>query len=334
MSKPNTSDTIFSDSTRGAYCEALIELVESGKDVVTIEGDVMKAAGTGPFRDRYPERSIQLGIAEQNVTGVAAGLSSVGKIPFVNLFAVHASRRACDQVAVSVAFTKSNVKIVGLYAGLTTAENGPTHQSLEDLAVMRAIPNMTVVVPADTRELKKAVKAIAEHTGPAYLRLVRGDMPILYDGEYEFRLGKSVVFREGKDLSIIGAGILLSRALKAYDVLLKDGISARVINMHTIKPVDREAIIECAKDTGAILTVENHSIIGGLGSAVAEVTAEHYPVRVSRIGVRDIFGETGSFDWLLKHFGMDVDVIVHAAKELVKSKASAGRLRRKTTVSR
>ena len=301
-----------------AYGRALVESAEENEDIVVLEADLMKATGTKVFQDRFPDRLFQVGVAEQNMTGIAAGLAAAGKIPFANTFAVFAAKRACDQVSISIAYPKLNVKIGGTYAGLSNAY-GATHQSVQDIAIMRAMPNMVVIAPADTIELSKAVREIAQYNGPVYLRMVRGAMPRIFADDHEFEIGKASILRDGTAATIISTGIMTSRAIEAADVLANEGIEVRLINMSTIKPIDEEAIVSAARDTGSIVTVENHSIIGGLGSAVCEVVCNHCPVPVTRVGIDDKFGLTGPFEWSVRHFGLDVPDIVKAVKERARS---------------
>ena len=316
MRRDNAS--LFSDSARGTYAQTLLDLIGEGKNIVTVEADLTKSAGTAPVRERYPERVVQVGIAEQNAVGVAAGLAEMGLIPFVNTFAVLLSRRCADQVWMAVAFSDMNVKLVGLYSGFTTGTNGPTHQSLEDLAIMRSFPNMVVIEPADCSELSQAVRAAAEYVGPVYIRSVRGEMPARCDAAAPpLEIGKGITLRPGDDVTIIASGIMVQFALEAHDALAEEGIEARVVNPRTVKPLDEELVLRCAQETGAIVTVEDHSVIGGLGGAVAEFLSETWPTPMRRVGVRDRFGDAGEFDWLLQAYGMDVPHIVAAAKEVM-----------------
>ena len=302
-----------------AYGKTLVELAKENKDIVVLEADLMKATGTKVFQDKFPDRLFQVGVAEQNMIGIAAGLAASGKIPFANTFAVFATKRACDQVSVSVAYPRLNVKIGGTYAGLSCAY-GATHQSVEDIAIMRSMPNMVVIVPADTIELSKVVRAISQYDGPVYLRMVRGTMPRIFDDDHEFEIGKSSILRDGRAASIISTGVMTFKAVEAADILKNEGVEVRVINMSTIKPIDEKAIVEAAQDTGAIVTVENHSVIGGLGSAVCEVVCKNCPVPVNRVGINDKFGYAGPFEWSLKHFKFDVPDIVFAVKDVVARK--------------
>jgi transketolase len=277
----------------------------------------MKSAGTAPVAARFPDRVIQVGVAEQNAVGAASGMAEMGLIPFVDTFAVLVSRRAADQVWMAVAFSNKNVKLTGLYSGFTTGNNGPTHQSLEDVAILRSFPRMVILEPADCRELRQAVRAAAEYTGPVYIRTVRGDLPaMLAQDAPPLQIGKAAMLRPGNDAAIIASGIMVQYALQAHDLLAAAGIHARVINARTIKPLDETMILTCAKETGAIVTVEDHGIIGGLGGAVAEFLCEQHPTPIQRIGVRDQFGAAGDWDWLLAAYGMDTPHIVAAVKNV------------------
>ena len=298
-----------------AYGNTLLELAQENPDIVVLEADLMKATGTTAFREKFPDRLFQVGVAEQNMIGMAAGLAASGKIPFANTFAVFAAKRACDQVSISVAYPRLNVKIGGTYSGLSVAY-GATHQSVQDIAIMRSIPNMVVVAPADTIELSKAVREIARYDGPVYLRMARGTMPRIFNDDHQFTIGKASLLRDGKAATIIATGVMTSKALDAADILENEGIPVRVLNMPTIKPIDELAIVDAVEDTGAIVTVENHSVIGGLGSAVCEVVCKNRPVPVKRVGINDKFGTTGPFNWALKYFNFDVPDIVKAVKSI------------------
>ena len=277
-------------ATRAAYGKALVKLGESNPDVVVLDADLSKSTKTDAFAKKFPERFFEMGIAEADMIGTAAGLAASGKIPFASSFAIFASGRAYDQVRQTAGYCKLNIKIGASHGGVTVGEDGASHQSIEDLALMRVIPGMTVIVPADAVETEQAVFAAARHEGPVYIRTGRSGVPVLFDEDYEFEIGKASVVRDGKDVTIIACGVMLSISLDAADILSKQGISARVLNMATIKPIDVEAVVKAAEETGAIVTAEEHSIIGGLGSAVCEVVGEKCPVPVERIGVRDVFG--------------------------------------------
>lgn len=308
-------------ATRDAYGQALIELGKTNPDVVVLDADLSQSTKTAGFRKEYPERFFNMGIAEQNLIGTAAGLAATGKIPFASTFAMFATGRAFEIIRNSVGYPKLNVKICATHAGLTVGEDGASHQSLEDIACMRVIPNMTVIVPSDAVETKAAIHALAEKEGPAYVRLGRSGVPVINEKEdYKFQIGKGVQLKEGTDATIIATGIMVSEALEASKQLEEKGLKVRVINIHTIKPIDEEIIIKAAKETGKIVTAEEHNIIGGLGSAVTEVVTENHPVPVKRIGTKDTFGESGKPDELLKKYGLTAEDIANAVLELVEGK--------------
>lgn len=307
-------------ATREAYGEALKKLAASNPNVVVLDADLSGSTKTAEFKKVSPERFFNVGIAEQNLIGTAAGLSLAGKIPFASSFAMFAAGRAFEIVRNTVAYPSLNVKIAATHAGLTVGEDGGSHQAIEDLSLMRSIPNMMVINPADSREAEQAVLKAAEYVGPVYIRLGRMAVEDVYDDSYVFELGKGVLLRDGKDAAIIATGLMVQEALKAYESLKEDGISAKVINIHTIKPIDREIIISAAKETKAIVTAEEHSIIGGLGSAVLEVLSDEYPVPLKRVGVMDTFGESGKPKDLLKKYKLTADEIVKQVKEVIKLK--------------
>ncbi len=304
-------------ATREAYGDALRDIGAEMKDIVVLDADLSKSTKTNVFAKAHPDRFFNVGIAEQNLMGTAAGLAAAGKIPFVSTFAMFAAGRAYEQVRNSICYPKLNVKIAATHAGLTVGEDGASHQAIEDISLMRTIPNMTVIVPADATEARKAVAFAAQYKGPVYLRLGRSSVPDIFGDSYEFEHGKAVELTDGKDLTIIATGIMVAPARKAAEELIEMGISARVLNIHTIKPIDKDAIIKAAKDTGAIVTCEEHSIIGGLGSAVAEVIVESIPVPLERVGVLDTFGESGKPDALLTKYHLTTADIVQAAKRVV-----------------
>lgn len=305
-------------ATRDAYGEALKELGKINKDIVVLDADLSGSTKTGVFAKEFPERFINVGIAEQNLIGTAAGLATTGKIPFASSFAMFAAGRAFEIIRNSVAYPKLNVKIAATHAGLTVGEDGASHQALEDISIMRTIPNMVVLNPADGVETKAAIKKAAEYKGPVYIRLGRSKVPVIFDEEsYEFEIGKGIKLREGTDVTIIATGIMVSLAMEAAEILKKEGLEARVINMHTIKPIDKDIILEAARETRAIVTAEEHNIIGGLGSAVAEVLVESYPTVMERVGVMDTFGESGSGDELLKKYGLTAENIAVAARRAI-----------------
>lgn len=305
-------------ATREAYGKALAELASLNENVVVLDADLSKSTKTADFKAVCPERFFNMGIAEGNMMGVAAGLSTCGKIPFVSTFAMFAAGRAFEQIRNSICYPKLNVKVCATHAGLTVGEDGASHQTVEDISLMRSIPNMVVISPADAVETEAAIKAIADYNGPCYVRLGRAAVNVINDADtYKFEIGKGVVLSEGKDITIVATGIMVDAALEAKEILSKEGIATKVINIHTIKPMDSELIIEAAKETGSIVTVEEHSIIGGLGSAVSEVISEKYPVPVLKVGVKDVFGESGKPDELLKGYGLTADDVVNKVKEAI-----------------
>ncbi|WP_366508872.1 transketolase family protein [Thermosyntropha sp.] len=307
-------------ATRDAYGKALVELGKKYNDVVVLDADLSKSTKTSDFAKEFPERFINAGIAEQNMIGMAAGLAAAGKKVFASSFAVFAAGRAFEQVRNSVAYARLNVKICASHAGITVGEDGGSHQAVEDIAVMRAVPNMTVVVPADGVSTKKAVFAVYEHEGPVYMRLGRPAVPLIYDERLDFKIGKGIELRSGKDVTLIACGIMVGKALEAAELLAKEGIEASVIDMHTIKPLDEELIIRKAEETGAILTLEEHSIIGGLGGAVCEVVSEKCPVLVKRMGIKDLFGQSGKPDELMEYYGLTVGHIMNNVHNLLEIK--------------
>lgn len=307
-------------ATREAYGEALKELGGTNKDIVVLDADLSKSTKTSVFAKAYPERFFNVGIAEQNMMATAAGLAAAGKIPFASTFAVFAAGRAFEQVRNSICYPKLNVKIAATHAGLTVGEDGASHQAIEDISLMRTLPNMTVLVPADAHETRQIVAFAARHNGPVYIRLGRMGVPDVFGEDYQFRVGKANLLADGKDVAIIACGIMVSAARRAAELLVAEGYSARVLNMASIKPIDKEAIIDAAKATGAMVTCEEHSIIGGLGSAVAEVLVENMPVPMERVGVNDTFGESGTPADLLKKYHLTAEDIVKAAKKAISRK--------------
>ena len=308
-------------ATRDAYGEALVELGLENDNIVVLDADLSKSTKTYDFGKKYPDRFINVGIAEQNLMGMAAGLSTAGKIPFASTFAMFATGRAFEVIRNSIGYPKLNVKICATHSGITVGEDGASHQALEDISCMRTIPNMTVIVPADGVETKAAIHAIANMKGPVYVRLGRLAVPTVNDEtSYQFEIGKGVTLKEGRDATIIATGLMVSEALEAAKELDANGISARVINIHTIKPIDKDIIIKAAKETGAIVTAEEHNIIGGLGSAVAEVISENCPVLLKRVGTMDTFGESGKPADLMKKYGLTKDNIVEAVTDIIKKK--------------
>lgn len=298
-------------SPREALGNTLTKLAKENPNILVLDADLSSSIKTDGFKESLPKQFLEMGIAEQNMIGVAAGLSTLGFIPFASSFAVFASRRVYDQIVASVAYPKLNVKIIGAYIGLFVGMNGATHQALEDVAIMRAIPNMVVVEPVDGLETEEIVKFAVNYNGPVYLRIGRDVMPSIMPSDYKFQLGKSVVIKDGSDVTIISCGAIFDEVLSAALLLEKEGISTRIINMSSIKPIDEKAIIKAAKETGKIVTVENHNIIGGLGSAVAEVLSEKYPVKLKRIGIRDVFGKSGTNEEMKKKFGLRAEDIAY-----------------------
>ena len=305
-------------ATRESYGNALVEMGAIYDNLVVLDADLAAATKTGIFKKAYPERHIDCGIAECNMVGVAAGLAATGKIPFVSSFAMFSAGRAFEQVRNSVGYPKLNVKIGATHAGISVGEDGATHQCNEDIALMRTIPGMVVINPSDDVEARAAVKAAIEHQGPVYLRFGRLATPVINDrSDYKFELGKGVVLREGKDVTIIATGLCVAESLAAADMLEKDGISAKVINIHTIKPLDEELVIAAAKETGKVVTVEEHSVIGGLGSAVCDCLSEKCPTKVLKVGVNDTFGESGPAVQLIHKYGLDAEGIYTKVKAFV-----------------
>lgn len=307
-------------ATREAYGAALAEF-GSDERIVVLDADLSKSTKTDSFKKVYPERFVNAGIAEGNMMSVAAGLSACGKIPFASSFAMFAAGRAFEQIRNSICYPKLNVKIGATHAGISVGEDGATHQCLEDIGIMRTLPNMTIINPADAAEARLAVKAAIDHEGPVYMRFGRLAVPTIFGEDYKFELGKGVQLADGKDVSIIATGLMVPYALEAKTALAEIGIDARVINIHTIKPIDSEIIIKAARETGAIVTAEEHNIIGGLGSAVAEVLAENAPAPMLRVGTRDVFGRSGVPARLFEIYGLDTKTIVEKAKEVVAKKA-------------
>lgn len=290
-------------ATREAYGKTLVELVEN-KDIVVLDADLAGATKTAMFKKACPERFFDMGIAEGDMMGTAAGLAVSGKIPFASTFAIFAAGRGFEQIRNSICYPNINVKIAATHAGVTVGEDGGSHQAIEDISLMRSLPNMVVLNPADAVEARQMVLAAAEYVGPMYLRFGRAATPVIHDDSYKFELGKGEVVKEGKDVSIIATGIMVAKALEAAETLKAEGIDAEVINISTIKPLDNELVLASAKKTGKVVTAEEHSIIGGLGSAVCELLAEEHPVKVTRIGVKDCFGQSGSPAALLEYLSL------------------------------
>lgn len=306
-------------ATRESYGNALVELGAEHDNLIVLDADLAAATKTGVFKKAYPDRHIDCGIAECNMMGIAAGLSTTGIVPFASTFAMFAAGRAFEQVRNSIGYPHLNVKIGATHAGISVGEDGATHQCNEDIALMRTIPGMVILNPADDVEAKACVKAAYEYNGPVYLRFGRLAVPVINDRpDYKFELGKGVVLREGKDVTIVATGLCVSSALEAAEKLAADGIDAKIINIHTIKPLDEELIVAAAKETGKVVTVEEHSVIGGLGSAVCDALAEKCPVPVKKIGVQDVFGESGPAAALLAKYKLDGEGVYEQVKEFCK----------------
>lgn len=305
---------------RETYVDLLIEYAKQDERLVIVEADLMKAAGTTRFGEVFPQRTVNCGVQEANMIGVAAGMSAMGKIPFTHTFTPFSTRRVCDQVTLSVAYAGLNVKIMGSDPGVTAELNGGTHMSMEDVAIMRNIPGMIIYEPVDSAQLKKIFPQILEHYGPVYIRLLRRNAVQIFDDNAEFKLGKGIVLKEGKDVTILASGIMVEEALKAAQTLAEKGIDPEIINIHTIKPLDEELVLQSARKTGAVVTAENHSILNGLGGAVAEFLSENNPVPVQRVGVKDTFGEVGFTDFLKEKYGLTEKEIVLAAEKAIAMK--------------
>jgi transketolase len=300
---------------RDTYCSTLMELAKLDERVVMLDADLMSSMGTKPFMDAYPERTFNVGVQEANMVGVAAGMSATGLIPFAHTFGPFASRRCFDQLFLAVGYSKLNVRIIGSDPGITAAYNGGTHMPFEDMGIIRNIPEATILEPVDSTMLRDLLFQTKDHYGLTYIRLLRKNAIKIYEDGSTFEIGKGVTLKEGNDVTIIATGIMVKEALDAAAMLADEGITARVVNMFTLKPIDQELIIECAKETGAIVTAENHNIINGLGSAVAEVLGEHYPVPLERVGVKDLFGEVGPVDYLRERYELTAEEIVNKCKK-------------------
>lgn len=297
-------------ATRASYGEALAELGSENENVVVLDADLSGATKTSVFAKKFPDRFFDVGIAEQDLMGTATGMATFGKIPYVSTFAVFAAGRAYDQVRNTIAHTNSNVKICATHAGITVGEDGATHQMLEDIGMMKAIPNMTVICPSDDTQTKWIIKEISKIDGPVYVRLSRLATPVIYEEDNQFEIGKGVQIGNGTDATIIATGVTVAEALKAQEILKGKGIDVRVVDMHTIKPIDKELIIKCAEETKKIITIEDHSTIGGLGSSVCDVLSENYPTKVEKMGINDKFGESGKAEELMRFYGIDAQAIV------------------------
>ena len=311
---------VIKTATRDAYGKALVELGEKNKNVVVLDADLAAATKTGAFKKAFPERFFDTGIAESNMMSLAGGLATTGFTVFASTFAMFAAGRAFEQVRNTIGYPHLNVKIGATHAGISVGEDGASHQCCEDIALMRSIPGMVIINPADDIETRAAVLAAAEHDGPVYMRFGRLAVPRIFDEDYKFEIGKAVTLKEGTDVTIIATGLMVNEAIEAAKTLEAEGISVELINMHTIKPLDKEAVIKAAKKTACIVTAEEHTIIGGLGSAVAEVVAEECPVPVVRVGVNDEFGKSGPAVELLHLYGLDAENIVNKAKIAISKK--------------
>ena len=303
------------------YCKTLIELAAEDKRIVVLDADLMNSMGMVPFLKSYPQRTFDVGIQEANMIGVAAGLSATGKIPFAHSFATFASRRCFDQVFLSCGYAKLNVKIIGSDPGITAAYNGGTHMPFEDIGLMRNIPDITILEPVDSVMLKDLVRQAAGRYGVHYIRLLRKKTVKIYENGSSFEIGKGITLKDGKDVTVFATGIMVDKALSAAVLLEKENISARVVNIFTIKPVDEELIVKCAKETGAVVSAENHNVISGLGAAVADVLVKNYPVPMEMVGVNDLFGEVGSQEYLIKRFSMTAEDIASKVRKVIKRKS-------------
>jgi len=308
------------ESQRRQYGRALVELGKERKDLVVLDADLSSSTRTAEFAAAFPERFFNVGIAEQNMMDTAAGLAASGKTVFASTFAVFGTGRCYDQIRQSIAYPKMNVKIVLSHAGITVGGDGASHQIIEDIALMRVLPNMTVIVPVDSPETYRVVKTIAATTGPCYVRIGRADVPTVTDENTKYEMNHAPVMREGKDVTLIGCGIMVSKCLEAAEELSKHGVDARVINLHTIKPMDEKTIVRAARETGGVVTAEEHSVTMGMGSAVAMVLVENFHVPMKRVGIPDVFGESGACDELMEKYGLTVDNIVEAAHDVLKRK--------------
>jgi len=311
---------VIKKATREGYGEGLVKLGEKYDDFIVLDADLAAATKSGNFKKAFPERFYDCGIAEQNMVSIAAGIAATGKKVFASSFAMFAAGRAFEQIRNSIGYPHLNVSICATHAGISVGEDGATHQCNEDIALMRTIPGMTIINPADVVEAEKALEAAYKLDGPSYLRFGRLAVPVVFDENYKFEIGKAVELKEGNDVTIIATGLMVAEALEAYEILKAEGISARVINMATIKPLDNEAVIKAAEETGLIITAEEHSVIGGLGSAVCDVVAENYPVKVVKIGVKDVYGKSGPANTLLDEFGLRGKDIALAVKKALSEK--------------
>lgn len=302
-------------ATRQSYGETLVKLGKENKNIVVLDADLAGATKTDLFGKEYPERFFDMGIAEANMLGTAAGLATCGKIPYASTFAVFAAGRGYDQIRNSICYPKLNVKICATHAGITVGEDGATHQMLEDLSLMRGLPNMTVISPSDDTQARWVIEEISKMEGPVYVRLARLATPIIYEEDQKFEIGKAVQLGEGTDGTVFATGVTVAEAIKAQEELEGQGIHIRVVDMHTIKPIDKDTILKCAKETKKLVSVEDHSIIGGLGSAISEVLTDEYPTKLERMGMQDIFGKSGKAEELMEYFGLTAKAIVQKFKE-------------------
>ena len=301
-------------ATRQSYGEALLELGKKNKDIVVLDADLSGATKTELFAKEFPDRFLDMGIAESNMMSTAAGLASCGKIPYASTFAVFAAGRAYDQIRNSICYPNLNVKICATHAGITVGEDGATHQMIEDISLMRTLPNMTVISTSDDIQTKWAVEEISKIEGPVYLRLARLATPIIYEENQKFEIGKAIQIGEGTDATVFATGVTVQEALKAKEELEKNGVNIRVVDIHTIKPIDKEIIIKSAKETNKLISIEDHNIIGGLGSAISEVLTEEFPAKLTRLGIKDTFGKSGNAKELMKYFGITAEDIVRTFK--------------------
>lgn len=304
-------------ATRESYGEKITEIGQKNDKIVVLDADLAEATKTSVFKKRFPNRFFDMGISEQDMLSTAAGMATCGIIPYVSTFAIFAAGRAYDQIRNSICYPKLNVKICATHAGISVGEDGATHQMLEDLGLMRGLPNMTVLSVSDDIQTKWAIEEISKIQGPVYVRLGRLKSPVIYEENQKFEIGKGIQIGEGTDATVIATGLMVSEAILAKEELEKQGINIRVVDMHTIKPIDKELIVKCAKETKRIITIEDHSIIGGLGSTVCEVLSEEYPCKVTRMGMKDTFGKSGKAEKLLEHFGLSKDAIIEEIKNSI-----------------
>jgi len=307
-------------SVQETYGKIMVELGKKNKDIFALEADLMRCSGSKLFEDEFPERHIQVGVAEQNLIGIAAGLAAEGRIPYAATFANFLTQRGCDQIVMSVSYNKFNVKLVGSYGGLTSGLNGGTHIAIDDIGIIRGIPYMKVIVPGDCNELSQAIIAVSRDDSPAYIRMANGPMKEIFGDSHKFEIGRGYKFGDGKDITLITTGITTEIGMNALTVLESENIKAGLVHLPSVKPTDEDLIVKCARETGAILTIENHSIIGGLGSLVSEIVSKNYPVYVHNIGLNDTYGLNADLDYQLQYFGLTVKNIVKRSKALIKLK--------------